>query len=259
MSDCASLICWDCSLVLDLGWFRQSAVQRRIFTESGPAASDPVATAAVWKFLAEHVYHRVELAGEMSPPWDHIDQDFTTIDSDLADSPSLVQYVEDDWDGRHLLVRPRPVCAAVRAVLAPLEEARESGQWTVHPAEKTAVDELLPHTGWPPPARRRVDDTEVLARAAAVGRARAALDRVAASFLDDQAGLPAALRVFCDTLGPTADIAPEALVKDRGDFMPVALFDAERALGLIGVFLDDIAYDYSRPSRRGGDAASRGR
>ncbi|MER5793058.1 hypothetical protein [Streptomyces sp. NPDC001980] len=43
-------------------------MQRRIFTDSGPAESDPVATAAVWKFLAGHTYHRVELAGEMSSP-----------------------------------------------------------------------------------------------------------------------------------------------------------------------------------------------
>ncbi|MEU2744591.1 hypothetical protein ABZ656_57715 [Streptomyces sp. NPDC007095] len=41
--------------------------------------------------------------------------------------------------------------------------------------------------------------------------------------------------------------------------MPAALFDAERALGLIGELLDDIAYGYSRPSRRGDVAAPRGR
>ncbi|MEU2775509.1 hypothetical protein ABZ646_21850 [Streptomyces sp. NPDC007162] len=259
MSDCASLICWDCSLVLDLGWFQQSAVQRRIFTDSGPGESDPLATAAVWKFLGEHVYHRVELAGEMSPPWDRIDQDFTTIDSDVADSPSLLQYVEDDWDGRHLLVRPRPLCTAVRAALAPFEEARQSGRWTAHPAEEAAVEELLPLTRWPLPAGRRVDDAEVLARAATAGRARAALDRVAASFPDHQAGLPAALRAFSGALAPAGDIATDALLKGRGDFMPAALFDAERALGLIGTFLDDIAYDYSHPSRRGDDATPHGR
>lgn len=41
--------------------------------------------------------------------------------------------------------------------------------------------------------------------------------------------------------------------------MPAALFDAERALGLIGKFLDDIAYRYARPSRRGDDAIPQGR
>ncbi|MFE4631083.1 hypothetical protein [Streptomyces mirabilis] len=41
--------------------------------------------------------------------------------------------------------------------------------------------------------------------------------------------------------------------------MPAALFDAELALGLIDKFLDDIAYDYSRPSRRGDDATPHGR
>jgi hypothetical protein len=258
MSDVASLICWDCSLVLNLGWFAQSAVPRMIVTEFGRADSDPVATAAVWKFLAEHVYHQVELAGEQSAPWDRIDEDFTEIDGDLADSPSLAQYVEDGWEGRHLLLRPRPVCAAVRAVLAPLEQARESGHWTVHPAEETAVEELLPLTRWPLPAGRRVDDAEVLTRAAAVARARAAFDRVAAAFPDDEADLPAALRAFSDALGPTADTSPEDLLKDRGDLMPAALFDAERALGLIGKFLDDIAWDYSRPGRRGGDATPHG-
>ncbi|MFF3143933.1 hypothetical protein ACFVRU_19965, partial [Streptomyces sp. NPDC057927] len=243
----------------DLGWFRQSAMPRRIFTESGLAESDPVAAAAVWKFLAEHVYHRVELAGEQSLPWDHADQDFTNIDGDLADSPSLVQYVEDDWDGRHLLVRPRPLCAAVRAVLASLEHARESEQWTVHPAEEKAVEELLPLARWPLQAGRRADDAEALARTAAVRRARAAFDRVAASSPDDRADLPAALRAFWGALASAADTAPEALLNDRGDFLPAALFDAELALGLIGKFLDDIAYDYSRPSRRGDDATPHGR
>ena len=251
MSDVASLICWDCSLVLNLGWFTQSAVPRRIVTEAGRAESDPVATAAVWKFLAEHVYHQVDLAGEQSAPWDHVDEDFTEIDGDLADSPSLVQYVEDDWEGRHLLLRPRPVCAAVRALLAPLEQARESGRGACRPveetaAEETAVEELLPLTRWPLPAGRRVDDAEVLARAAAVGRARAAFDRAAASFPDSQADLPTALRAFSDALGPTVDTPPEDLLKDRGNLMPAALFDAERALGLIGKFLDDIAFDHSR-------------
>ncbi|MEU5311924.1 hypothetical protein [Streptomyces sp. NPDC021562] len=245
MSDVASLICWDCSLVLNLGWFTYSAVPRRIVTESGTAASDPVATAAVWKFLAEHVYHRVELAGEQSPPWDHIDEDFTEVDGDLADSPTLTEYVDDTWEGRHLLLQPRPVCAAVRALLAPLEEARESGRWTSHPAEEAAVAELLPLTRWPLSAGRRVDDTEVLARATAVGRARAAFDRVATSACDHRSDLPAALRAWSAALAPTTDIPPQDLLKDRDGFMPIAVFDAERALGLIGKFLDDIAIDFS--------------
>jgi hypothetical protein len=236
--------------VLNLGWFRQSAVPRRIVTDSGSAAADPVATAAVWKFLAEHVYHRVELAGEMSPPWDHIDEDFTEIDGDLQDSPSLAQYVADDWEGRHLLLHPRPVCAAVRAVLAPLEQARESGQWAAHPAEGAAVDELLPLTPWPPPAGRRGDAAEVLARAATVRQGRAACVRLAASFADEQGHLPAALRAFFDVLGPTTGLGSEDLLRDRGDFMPAVLFDAERALGLIGIFLADMAHtlDQSRAS-----------
>jgi hypothetical protein len=65
--------------------------------------------------------------------------------------------------------------------------------------------------------------------------------------------------VFSDALASTAGTAPEDLLKDREDFMPAALFDAERALGLIGELLDDIAYGYSRPSRRGDVAAPRGR
>ncbi|MER5793057.1 hypothetical protein [Streptomyces sp. NPDC001980] len=115
-------------------------------------------------------------------------------------------------------------------------------------------------TRWPLlAAGRRVNDAEVLARAAVVERARAAFDRAAASFPDDQASLPAALRSFSGALASTVDTAPEALLTDRGDFTPAALFDAERALGLIGKFLDDITYRYSRLSRRGDDAASRGR
>jgi hypothetical protein len=235
MSDVASLICWDCSLVLNLGWFTQSAVPRRIVTEADTAESDPVATAAVWKFLAEQ-----------SAPWDHIDEDFTEIDGDLADSPSLVQYVEDDWEGRHLLLWPRPVCAAVRALLVRLEQDRESGRGACRPVEETAVEELLPLTRWPLPAGRRVDDAGVLARAAAVGRARAAFDRAAASFPDGQADLPTALRAFSDALCPTVDTSPQDLLKDRGNLMPAALFDAERTLGLIGKFLDDIAFDHSK-------------
>ncbi|MFE1833965.1 hypothetical protein [Streptomyces sviceus] len=207
-------------------------------------------TEAVWKFMADRVYHQVELVGEMSPPWDHIDADFTEFDSDLQDSPSLAQYIPDGWEGRNLLVRPRPVCAAVRAVLAPLELSREAGHWTVHPAEEAAVEELLPLTRWPLPAARRVDDAEVLTRAAAVGRARDAFVRLAAAFLDDQADLPAASRAFSDAIGPVADTSPEDLLKGRGGG-PHACGSLRRRtrLGLIGKFLDDIAFDHARRCR----------
>ncbi|WP_141202877.1 hypothetical protein [Streptomyces griseorubiginosus] len=91
-----------------------------------------------------------------------------------------------------------------------------------------------------------MDDAEVLARATAVGLVRAAFDRAATSFPDGQADLPTALRAISEALGPTADTSPEDLFNDRRSVMPAALFDAERALGMFGTFLYDIAFDHSR-------------
>ncbi|MGW5657515.1 hypothetical protein [Streptomyces humi] len=51
---------------------------------------------------------------------------------------------------------------------------------------------------------------------------------------------PAALRAFSGALVSAADTAPDALLMDRGDVRPAAFFDVDRALGLIGKFLDDI-------------------
>ena len=129
-------------------------------------------------------------------------------------------------------------------MLAPLEDALESGRWVAAPAEEAAVTELLPLAQWPPPAARRVDDAEVLARVVAVRDARDAFDRLAASLPDDQAAFPAVLRAFSEALESATAVAPEDLLRDRGELMPAALFDAERALGLIGKLLADIALDH---------------
>jgi hypothetical protein len=242
MSDVASLVCWRCSLVLNLGWFRQSAEPRRIVTERGPGAQDPLATAALWKFLAEHVYHPVELAGEQSPPWDVVDEDFTAIDGDLPGAPTLQQYVDDTWPGRTLLLSPRPVTGAVRTVLDRLQEAYDDHRWIDSDEDSASIQRLAPHTGWPPPAAQQVDDDTVLARAAAV---RDAVGTITALGDPDPLGasLPRALHELAAILAPAISLPVEALLSaDRGDLAPPSLFDAERALGLVGKFLEDLRF-----------------
>jgi len=244
MSDVASLICWECSLVLPLGYFQYSANPRRLFTDSGPGRSDTLATAAVWKFLGEHVYHEVELAGEQSEAWERIDEDYTRIDGDLVGAPSLRAYAEDSWEGRALALQPRPLCQSMRSMISRLEQCRSAGSWIGSSLELPAVNALLEVTEWPPPGDRLGDD-EVVRRLSGIRDGCEAMAEMAAGF-EPQATLRQTLADVIDLVRPVLEIPLDELMEGRGSYAPGSLFDAERALGLFGKFLGDMRFSLQR-------------
>jgi hypothetical protein len=103
MSDSASLVCFDCNLALYLGRFWNKTDVRVITTRDGvSAAQSSNLSRALWKMLAEHVYHDVRLLGESSSDWDELDLGpLRTIGGDRTVGgwdPTVEQYL-GDWPG----------------------------------------------------------------------------------------------------------------------------------------------------------------
>ncbi len=235
MADSAELVCFECELVLPLGDFDRTDDPSVIVTGNGPGAGDPVATAALWRFLAEHVYHRVELLGEASLAWERIGIDFVRIDGDIVGDPTLREYAEGAWAGAPLALRPRPVARAVGALVLRGQDRRDEGSWTAAPGDRGVLAPLLPLLDFGTPADVLVDDAAVqarlaLARAAVAGMEGAVRRGPGADLLDF---LESCLRVLVPAL---AAIGPDDLRVTPGSLAPAALFDVERALRLIQDF-----------------------
>jgi hypothetical protein len=86
-----------------LGFFhnRTPAGERYLMEPDGTPASRSVErTRALWRILAEHVYHDLRVVGEQSPLNSQYDSDdFTVIEGDRQGiDPSLTEYL-DDWPG----------------------------------------------------------------------------------------------------------------------------------------------------------------
>jgi len=102
MSDSADLVCFDCGLRLPLGhfWNVTEPGERYLFDADGRPSSDSAGLGrALWRMLAEHVYHELRVVGEQSDQLERIDP-FTlrTIGGDLKQDPSLAEYLAD-WHG----------------------------------------------------------------------------------------------------------------------------------------------------------------
>ncbi|KQV17163.1 MULTISPECIES: hypothetical protein [unclassified Kitasatospora] len=231
MADNADLVCFRCKLVLPLGWFWNIADPRVLFLPSGPRHEDPVATQAVWRFLAEHVYHPIELLGENSPRHSDIDDDFTTVDDEnRTGEPTLAEYA-GEWAGRRLALTPRPLCEAIRAIATAAEDGCYHARHTLTPEDHRALRTLDDALDWPEPAGRPVTDDDVARRIARLHRRLDILDSAA-----PLATTPAVVTFIAESsqvLAPARELTLAALTSERDDYAPPALFDAERAIGLV--------------------------
>jgi hypothetical protein len=101
--DFARVACLRCAIVLPLGAFRDAAGPgaRYIVTADGrPAFEDVDLNRALWKLLAEHVYHEVKVIGRRSPLLGRLDQpDFVVIGGGREGvDPTTRDYLAD-WPG----------------------------------------------------------------------------------------------------------------------------------------------------------------
>jgi hypothetical protein len=97
MADFARLVCFDCRIVLSLGnfWQADGPEERRLVDFDGrPSSASAGLNRALWRWLAQHVYHEVRLVGEQSPDAERIDPyAFEPIQGDEA----VAEYLEG-WD-----------------------------------------------------------------------------------------------------------------------------------------------------------------
>lgn len=236
MSDSADLVCFSCRLVLPLGMFWNIAEPRELFLHSGPCSDDPLLGKALWRFLAEHVYHQVELLGEGSEHrWNEIDADFTTIDDEDVQDPTLGQYA-GEWPGRTLAMTPRPLCEASRLLIRSAEQswAASAPRASLTSRDHTTAAELNDRLVWPESPSTSVDAQALTARlfrlGAGIDLLEAAADRTRSAPMKD-------FLVECRSiLLPASRWGPADVTHREGSTAPPALFDAERALGLIGGF-----------------------
>jgi hypothetical protein len=100
MADSADLVCLDCHVDLPLGWFWNTAEPRYLFEDGVPSSHSTELTRALWKMLAEHVYHDLRVLGEQSTEWEDLDLDrLRTIGGELQGlDPTLEEFL-GDWPG----------------------------------------------------------------------------------------------------------------------------------------------------------------
>ncbi|WP_042390252.1 hypothetical protein [Streptacidiphilus melanogenes] len=230
MSDSAAMLCRDCRFVLDLGYFWNTQEPREIFTGGGPARGDQDIDGALWRFLADHVYHRVRLLGEQSEDWSVIDVDYTRIGTQYPATVTPAEYAEG-WRGRALAAQPRPLCDTVRALIRSSETEVSGPGVTISQQQEAAVESLYEELPCAESPAREVDRAELGVRLAAVERSVALVRRVSESL----AGHP--LEIL---LRESSAVIAEALEQDRPGLLTdwnglasPALFDAERALILL--------------------------
>jgi hypothetical protein len=101
--DFASLACLDCGIVLPLGsfWANAEPGARYIVTADGTPAFEHVDTnRALWKMLAEHVYHPVRVIGRRSPLVAQLDRpDVIVIGGDREGIDLSARDYLADWPG----------------------------------------------------------------------------------------------------------------------------------------------------------------
>ncbi|MCZ4096888.1 hypothetical protein C8250_001160 [Streptomyces sp. So13.3] len=183
----------------------------------------------MWKFLAEHVYHPVELLGEGDEDrWITINRDFTSIDDDAVGNPTLAQYI-GHWPGRALAQHPRPMAEAVALAVLP-QGSRALRQQSLAPADIGVVRALYRSTRWPEDPSDEVDDAALTERLAKLRTGLDALRDAARSGVPD---LARPMEECVRILAPAHEFTHAILNQDRDAYAPPALFDAERALGLI--------------------------
>jgi hypothetical protein len=101
MSDSADLVCVDCHFDLPLGRFWNTADRRYLFQPDGrPSSRSEEVTRALWKMLAEHVYHNLRVLGEGSALWEELDlKRLRTVGGDRPGwDPTLTEFLAD-WPG----------------------------------------------------------------------------------------------------------------------------------------------------------------
>jgi hypothetical protein len=233
MSDTADLVCHDCRIVLYLGAFWNSAPVPRILVSSGPAAEDPIVTGATWKFLAEHVYHRVRLLGESSEDWGDIDSDYIRFGGDPHDLPTVADFL-GSWPGYSLAIAPRPLCRAVHDVLAAVEADTHATQWFPGPGELASLGAVKRSVPALDPPGTQVDDEAIARRLASV---QSALRMVAEeASRTDSATVQGILGNAARALAPATELTAKELSPGPEGYAPEPLYDAERALHLLKHF-----------------------
>lgn len=215
------IVCYQCAIVL-------------------PVLDAPVAHAAWWRFMDEHAYHPVEILWEHSEAWERIDIDFVQVDSDIEGDPSLAEYAGDDWTGRPLALRPRPVARAVAGIVTRAQDAMDAHQWRAGPTDAAVAERLLRSMDFAPPPGTVVDGAAVLARLTAVEAALEQLRRAAGEPVGEHFG--ALLNDFLLALPSAADLPPDGLVAESGPPASPRLWDVERALRLIQHLLGQVSF-----------------
>jgi hypothetical protein len=235
MSDTAYLLCRDCRIILPLGVFWNSDNPRTIYSGSLPAYSDQIATGAMWKFAAEHVYHQVGLIADQSQDWDIVDIDFTQIGSEENGAPSVEEYL-DGWTGYALAVSPRPVSRRMRGFLVESGKRMVEIRWSPSPVEAEGLLVTGERIPWPisPDVRVSVEDVENRLK-----NIRSVLDGVKRWVIDSFPGELAtvfigALEILRSVDGMNAD---QFTVMDGG-LAPVELYDIEWSLAFVKDYLN---------------------
>ncbi|MEV0732731.1 hypothetical protein [Polymorphospora sp. NPDC050346] len=75
MSEAAWLVCWECRVTLCLGKAVKEEHSDRItayVTPAGVGSVDPVRTRALWRMMADHVGHPLEVVREFSRRFDDV-------------------------------------------------------------------------------------------------------------------------------------------------------------------------------------------
>lgn len=214
------VVCYQCTIVL-------------------PVLDTPVAHAAWWRFMDEHAYHPVEILWEHSGAWERIDIDFIQMDSDIEGDPSLAEYASDDWRGRPLALRPRPVARAVAEIVTRVEDAFAAREWQAAPGDAAVAEWTLAAMDFAPPAGAVVDEAAVRARSAAVEAALERLHQAVAEPVGEHFG--ALLKELLLTLPSSADLPVDELIAESSPLASPRLWDAERALRLCQHLLNGIS------------------
>lgn len=230
MSDSAAMLCRDCRFVLELGNFWNAQEPREIFTKAGAACGDRDVDGALWRFLADHVYHRVRLLGERSQDWSVIDVDYTRIGTEYPATVTPAEYAEG-WRGRALAAHPRPLCDAVRVLIQKCEAEISRSGVAISPQQEAVVERLYEEIPWSESPAQEVDRVGLVDRLAAVERSVALMRRTSEALAGNSLGL---------LLQEGSAAVAEALAEKRAGMLDdwhglaaPALFDAERALVLI--------------------------
>ncbi|MBF9069162.1 hypothetical protein [Streptacidiphilus fuscans] len=222
-------------MILSLGALRHSGSTDDSSRNVLSASEDDDASAALWRFLADHACHRVSLLDENFSEWDSVRIDFVTIGGDEEGDPSFGQYVRG-WSGYDLVKSPRPLADEIVKVIKVFDEAFLEVRWLPSMKEAEAILDVVGRISWPPRADVPVSLDMASSRAHEVGELTKSLVCWSVALERSELG-----RFFRTVAGILQDgmisLGDEALVSG-GRLVSAELYDAEWTLALIKDFLN---------------------